>query len=81
MTSSISTIIKSGDHLAVTLPKEMLDLLGLGAGDDVAVRVNREQGQIVLVPAHLVEAAIDAEYVRQVDDFIRSYHPALEALA
>ena len=82
MTGRITTIIKSGDHLAVTLPEEMLDLLGLEAGEeDIPVLVSRELGQTVLVPVHLVEAAIDTEYVRQVDDFIRSYHPALEALA
>lgn len=81
MTVTRGRIIKTGDSLAVTLPKDMLDLFGLGAGDEVSVQVDREQGQIVITPAQGVTEEIDADFVRQVDDFIHTYRPALEALA
>lgn len=81
MTVTRDRIIVTGDSLAVTLPKDMLDLFGLGAGDEVSVQVDREQGQIVITPAQGVEEGINADFVRQVDDFIHTYRPELEALA
>jgi antitoxin component of MazEF toxin-antitoxin module len=45
----ISTLRNWGGAIAVSLPKKLLAALGLGAGTEVAVRI--EDGNIVLSPA------------------------------
>jgi len=68
--------------MVVSLPKDVLVSLGIAEGADVQVELDRENRQIVIRPVELpVAAAIDAEFTRQVAEFIEEYRPALDALA
>jgi putative addiction module antidote len=77
----VRKIFKTGNSVVVALPKEMLDTLHLAEGEEVSVELDTDRRQIVIAPAHPSIDGIDAEFARQVADFIAAYRPALEALA
>jgi len=75
-------IFKTGNSLVVSLPKEVLEPLGVSDGSDVSVELDRSNGQIVIRPARLsLAAGVDETFVRQVNEFIAEYRPALDALS
>ena len=75
-------VFKTGNSIVVALPKEMLEALRLGEGEEVSVELDAERRQILIARAPAPAAAgVDAEFARQVADFISAYRPALEALA
>ena len=75
-------IFRTGNSIVVSIPKGILDELELSEGEDVTVELDSQQRQIVISPVQKATAGgIDEEFARQVDDFIREYRPALEALA
>jgi antitoxin component of MazEF toxin-antitoxin module len=75
-------IFKTGNSLVVSLPKEILEPLGVSDGSDVSVELDRSNRQILIRPTPLLMAAgLDEEFVRQVNDFIVQYRPARDALA
>jgi len=69
------------DKWLVTLPDEAIALLGLHEGGEVAVEIDRAGRRVLLLPVALGLVDIDAELALQIDQFIRRYRPALEALA
>ncbi|MDP2660049.1 MAG: AbrB/MazE/SpoVT family DNA-binding domain-containing protein [Dehalococcoidia bacterium] len=81
MTVATRKIFKTGNSLVIALPRDVLDLLHLREGAEVSVDVDQAQKQIVIAPTATAAAEIDAEFARQVADFIDAYRPALEALA
>jgi len=74
-------IFKSGNSLVVSLPRASLELLGLQEGSEVSVTVDPDSGRIIVQPAQVSLGEIDANFARQLDEFIEQYRPALEALA
>jgi antitoxin MazE len=72
-------IFKTGNSLVVSLPKEMLELLGLSDGSEVLVIL--EDGKIVIRPMQQAAPGVDEEFARQLAEFIDEYRPALESLA
>jgi putative addiction module antidote len=75
-------IFKTGNSLVVSLPKEVLEPLGISDGADVSVELNRKKTEIVIRPTRSpLVAGVDEVFARQVNDFIEEYRPALEALA
>lgn len=42
------TVIESGNSRMVTIPPEVLDGMGLDAGDDVSLVYNRDEEQLIL---------------------------------
>jgi putative addiction module antidote len=75
-------IFKTGNSLVVSLPKEVLEPLGISDGADVSVELNRKKSEIIIRPTRSpLVAGVDEEFARQVNDFIEEYRPALEALA
>jgi putative addiction module antidote len=76
-------VFKTGNSIVVALPKEMLEALHLGEGQEVSVELDTERQQIRIAPVPTPAAVdgIDAEFARQVANFITAYRPALEALA
>ena len=77
----VSKILKTEQGLAVLIPPETLEQLGLALDADVNVTLNQELNQIVITPASLSLPGIDETFVQQVSEFIEQYRPALEALA
>jgi putative addiction module antidote len=74
-------VFKTGNSIVVALPKEMLESLHIGEGQEVSVELDVDRRQILIAPATPVSTDVDAEFARQVADFIATYRPALEALA
>ncbi len=74
-------IFKTGNSLVVALPKKNLQAIGLREGSEISLRVDEELGQIILEPARPQAPSVDAEFARQLDEFIAEYGPALNALA
>ncbi|MGB2909175.1 MAG: AbrB/MazE/SpoVT family DNA-binding domain-containing protein [Anaerolineales bacterium] len=74
-------MFRTGNSVAVSLPKDALELLGIRVGADVSVDLDRENRQIViaLVEEPLAMVSVDKAYAKQVADFIEQYRPALEA--
>lgn len=75
-------IFKSGNSLVVSLPKELLEPLGMQDGTNVSVELDRENRQINIRPTRqMLKTNLSQEFSRQVDEFIEEYRTALEALA
>jgi antitoxin MazE len=78
----IRKIFRTGNSMVVSLPKDIVEQLGMSAGTDVSVDLDRQNRQIVIRQVELpIAAGIDENFARQVAEFIREYRPALEALA
>ena len=75
-------IFKTGNSLVVSIPKDLLEPLGITDGSAVSLELDREKRQIVIREAGPeTYAGLDAKFARQVDEFIEEYRSALEALA
>jgi putative addiction module antidote len=75
-------VFKTGNSLVVSLPKDLLETLGVRDGTDVSVELDRQNRQILIRPVELpVAGDLSEEFARQVSEFIEQYRPALEALA
>jgi antitoxin MazE len=75
-------IFRTGNSMVVSIPKDILDELNLSEGEDVAVELDSRQRQIVISPVEKpLAVGVDEAFARQVDEFIKEYRPALEALA
>ena len=75
-------IFRTGNSIVVSIPKDILDQLELSEGADVSIEFDSQQRQIVISPVEKsLAGGIDENFARQVDEFIKQYRPALEALA
>jgi antitoxin MazE len=74
-------VFKTGNSTVISIPKEMLQNLGIGDGSDVSVELDSKTHQITIRPAERSQAGVDEVFARQVAEFIDEYRPALEALA
>ena len=75
-------VFKTGNSLVVSLPKDLLEPLGVKYGMVVSVELDRKNHQILIRPTEMPEAAgLSEEFARQVNEFIEQYRPALQALA
>ena len=76
-------LFKTGNSVVLSLPKEILDSLGLVNGENVSLELDRQQRRVIITPVEkpLAIAGVDEDFARQVNDFIELYRPALEELA
>jgi len=76
-------LFKTGNSIVVSLPREILDKLGLTGGESVNVELDRDQRRVIITPTEkpFSAAGVDEKFARQVSDFIEKYRPALEELA
>jgi putative addiction module antidote len=77
----IRKIFKTGNSFVISLPRELLQQLGLREGSEVNIAIDQEAGRIIIERTQNLLAGIDAEFAQQLNDFIEQYRPALEALA
>ena len=77
----VQLVVRTADGLAVTLPNEAVERLGLHEGNEVDVIFAPETKQVKIAPAGAEIDDVDAEFARQLDAFIAHYRPALVALA
>jgi antitoxin component of MazEF toxin-antitoxin module len=75
-------VFKTGNSLVVSLPKDLLEPLGMTDGTEISVELDRNNHQILIRPTEIPFAAgLGEEFAHQVSDFIEEYKPVLEALA
>lgn len=76
-------LFKTGNSVVLSLPREVLDGLGLADGENVSLELDRQKRQVVLRPVekHLAIAGVDEGFALQISEFIENYRPALEELA
>ncbi len=79
----IRRLFKSGNSIVLSLPKEVLDDLGIKDGEAVNLELEKEQRRLIISPVEkpLAIAGVDEKFARQVEAFIQQYRPALEELA
>ena len=76
-------LFKTGNSIVLSLPKEILDGLGLADGESVSLEFDRQKKRVILTPVEkpLAVAGVDQNFAHQVNEFIEHYRPALEELA
>jgi len=76
-------LFKTGNSVVLSLPKEILDGLGLVNGENVSLELDRQQRRVIVTPVEkpLAIAGVDEDFARQVNGFIELYRSALEELA
>jgi antitoxin MazE len=75
-------IFKTGNSLVVSIPRDMLEPLGMDDGSAVSIELDREQRQILIREAKPeTYGSLNEKFARQVDEFIDEYRSSLEALA
>jgi antitoxin MazE len=79
----IRRLFKTGNSIVLSLPKEVLDDLGVKDGDSVNLELDREQRRVIITPVEkpMVIAGVSEDFARQVHEFIQQYRPALDELA
>jgi antitoxin MazE len=79
----VRKVFRTGNSTVVSLPREVMEPLGVKYGSDVSVELDREHGQIVIKPVEtpVAAAGVSEEFARQVSEFIAEYRPALKSLA
>ncbi|MEA4908970.1 MAG: AbrB/MazE/SpoVT family DNA-binding domain-containing protein [Anaerolineaceae bacterium] len=79
----IRRLFKTGNSIVLSLPKEVLDNLGIKDGERVHVELDPEQHRVIITPVEkpIAMAGVNKEFARQVDEFIQQYRPALDELA
>ena len=76
-------LFKTGNSIVISLPKEILDGLGLADGENVSLELDRQKKRVILTPIEkpVAVAGVDENFAHQVNEFIEQYRPALEELA
>ena len=76
-------LFRTGNSVVLSLPKEVLEGLGVKDGENVSLQMDRQKRQLIITPAEkpLAVAGVDEDFARQLDKFIEEYRPALEELA
>lgn len=76
-------LFKTGNSIVVSLPREVLDGLGITDGEHVALELDRKQRRVIITPVDKLLAVngVDETFAHQVSEFIEQYRPALEELA
>lgn len=72
-------VIKVGSSMAVTIPKEMADELGITLGQAVQLEIDKKRRAFTYVTQR--SAKPNRELIEWTDKFIERYRPMLEALA
>lgn len=79
----IRRLFKTGNSIVLSLPKEILDDLGVKDGESVNLELDHKQRRVIITPVKKTNAiaGVNEEFARQVDEFIQQYRPALDELA
>lgn len=73
-------LYRNGNSVAVTIPKELLNDLGLNEGSQVVVE--KRGKEVVLKPAKKTKAAgVDAKFMKMVEEFMQDHKDVLAELA
>jgi len=74
-------VFRSGNSAVVSIPPEVLEVVGLQTGDEVTVTADLDLQRIIIMPVAPELPGVREDLLEQVDRFIHRYRPALEKLA
>ena len=74
-------VFRSGNSAVVSIPPEVLEVVGLQTGDEVTVTADLDLRWIIIMPTAPELPDVREDLLEQVDRFIHRYRPALEKLA
>ncbi len=76
-------MFKKGYSVVLSVLREMLENLGLAEGENVSLELDRVQQRMIIKPVEqlLAVPGVDADFAREVNEFIEEYRPALDELA
>jgi antitoxin MazE len=79
----IRRLFKTGNSIVLSLPKEVLDNLGIKDGESVNLELDREHQRVIITPAEkpIAIAGVNEDFAHQVEEFINQYRSALDELA
>jgi antitoxin MazE len=77
----ICKIIRIGNDLMLSLPQDVIEILGAEEGSNVHVIYDRGNNRVIIQAVNAMIKETDETFVRQVNEFIEEYRPALERLA
>ena len=79
----IRRLFKTGNSIVISLPKEVLEDLGIKDGESVNLELDHNQRRVIISPVEkpVAIAGVDEEFAHQIDEFIQQYRPALDELA
>lgn len=79
----IKRLFKTGNSVVLSLPREMLDSLGVKNGESVNLELDPKRRRLIVSPLKKDQTmrGLDEDFVQQVNDFIEKYKPALDELA
>ena len=79
----IRRLFKTGNSIVLSLPREVLEGLGIKDGENVNLELDREQHRLIISPVKMpvAIAGVNEDFAHQVDAFIQQYRPALDELA
>ncbi|NPV41125.1 MAG: AbrB/MazE/SpoVT family DNA-binding domain-containing protein [Anaerolineae bacterium] len=79
----IKRLFKTGNSVVISLPREVLDSLGVKNGENVNLELDQKRHRLIVSPLKKDQAvkSLDEDFARQVNDFIEKYKPALDELA
>jgi antitoxin MazE len=79
----IRRLFRTGNSIVLSLPKEVLDYLGIKDGERVNLELDREHQRVIITPVEkpIAIAGVDEDFAHQVEEFIQQYRSALDELA
>jgi antitoxin MazE len=79
----IKRLFKTGNSVVISLPREVLDSLGVKNGENVNLELDQKRRRLIVSPLKKDQAikSLDEDFARQVNDFLEKYKPALDELA
>lgn len=55
-------IFRTGNSTVVSLPKEVLDYLGIMEGAEVSIELDQDERRIIIAPVHEVISGVDEDF-------------------
>lgn len=79
----IKRLFKTGHSVVLSLPREVLDSLGVKIGENVNLELDQKRQRLIISPLKKDQTtkSLNEDFVHQVNDFIEKYKPALDELA
>ncbi len=79
----IRHLFKTGNSIVLSIPKEVLDDLGVKNGEDVNLEFDQENRRLIITRIKKADElpGVDQNFANQVSEFIEQYRPALNELA
>jgi len=72
-------LFKAGNSIVITIPKQLLELLKINAGDAVVLEPNKDS--VTIKRKEKVAHDVDDRFLKMVDDFANEHEDVLKELA